>query len=136
MNMAYVASRFEFSRRRKNLSWSHHAEVAPLSTDEQEYWLNIAVEKRLSVRRLRSELRAWRSKGGAALRPENAASRPTLENSVHDSGNGPEQEQPVPEQTRRELEQRRNPNLHDASVPPHVVCPRCGYYAMDPRLEP
>src|ERR1700722_16757964 len=26
MNMVYVASRFEFSRRRENLSFSHHAE--------------------------------------------------------------------------------------------------------------
>src|SRR5690606_1113499 len=30
MNVKWVASRFEISRRRENLSWSHHAEVAAL----------------------------------------------------------------------------------------------------------
>jgi len=30
-----VASKFEFYRRRENLSWSHHAEVAGLEPDEQ-----------------------------------------------------------------------------------------------------
>ena len=39
MNMVYVASRFEISRRRENLSWSHHAEVAALEPGEQEDWL-------------------------------------------------------------------------------------------------
>src|SRR5688572_25663799 len=39
MNMAYVSSRFQVSRRREMLSWSHHAEVAALSPQEQEQWL-------------------------------------------------------------------------------------------------
>ena len=33
MNMAYVAARFHISRRRENLSWSHHAEVAAAIPD-------------------------------------------------------------------------------------------------------
>ena len=33
MNMVYVASRFEISRRRENLSWSHHATLASLELD-------------------------------------------------------------------------------------------------------
>ena len=33
MNMVYVATRFEISRRRENLSWSHHAELAALDRE-------------------------------------------------------------------------------------------------------
>ncbi len=60
-NMAYVASRFsEVSRRRDNLSWSHHAELAPLAPDRQDEWLRRASDQRLSVARLRSELHGSR----------------------------------------------------------------------------
>lgn len=44
-NMAYVASRFESSRRRDNLPFSHHAEVAPLPEEEQDRLLDSAVPK-------------------------------------------------------------------------------------------
>jgi hypothetical protein len=57
MNMVYVASHIEHSRRREALSWSHHAEVACLSADEQDRWLDRAEQERLSVRCLRQELR-------------------------------------------------------------------------------
>lgn len=57
-NMAYVASRFDLSRRRDNLSFSHHAEVSALSPDEQDFWLELASKRRLSVGDLRVELRA------------------------------------------------------------------------------
>jgi hypothetical protein len=57
MNMAYVASRFEISRRREKLSFSHHGELAALSPDEQERWLDRAELEGLSVHRLRHELR-------------------------------------------------------------------------------
>jgi hypothetical protein len=60
MNMVYVASRFEFSRRRENLSWSHHATLAALDRDSQERWLDRAVAQRLSVADLRIELRGRR----------------------------------------------------------------------------
>jgi hypothetical protein len=56
-NMVYVASRFEFSRRRENLSWSVHAELAALEQDEQDYWLGLAASTPLSVRALRAQLR-------------------------------------------------------------------------------
>ena len=55
-NMVYVASRFEPSRRRDVLSWTHHAEVAALSDEEQELWLDRAERERLSVRSLREEI--------------------------------------------------------------------------------
>jgi hypothetical protein len=57
-NMVYVASRFEISRRRENLSWSHHAELAALDVEEQERWLDRVEADGLSVQRLRQELAA------------------------------------------------------------------------------
>jgi hypothetical protein len=68
-NMVYVASRFEISRRRDNLSWSHHEAVAALGPSEQDSWLAIAQERRLSVTDLRTELRSTRRQaagGGSA----------------------------------------------------------------------
>ncbi|MHB2000601.1 MAG: hypothetical protein ACYCSI_10535 [Solirubrobacteraceae bacterium] len=58
MNMVYVASRFgRISRRRENLSWSHHEVVASLEPTEQDRWLDQAVEHKMSVADLRLELR-------------------------------------------------------------------------------
>jgi hypothetical protein len=53
MNMVYVASRIEASRRREKLSWSHHAEIAAVAAQEQDRWLDRAEQSRLSVRDLR-----------------------------------------------------------------------------------
>jgi hypothetical protein len=75
MNMAFVAGRFEVSRRRDGLSFSHHAEVAGLPAEEQELWLDRAEVARLSVRSLRSELR--RARHRATLRAQrNGAATP------------------------------------------------------------
>ena len=60
MNMVYVASHFEISRRREELSWSHHETVASLKPDEQDSWLNRAIDHKLSVADLRLELRSCR----------------------------------------------------------------------------
>jgi hypothetical protein len=60
MNMVYVASHIESSRRRENLSWSHHAEVAALPPAAQDRWLVHAETERLSVRCLREEIRRER----------------------------------------------------------------------------
>lgn len=57
MNFAYVSSRFDISRRRETLSWSHHAELAALEQDDQEQWLDRAVLEGLSVRDLRARVR-------------------------------------------------------------------------------
>ena len=59
-NMVYVASRFDISLRRENLSWSHHFLLASLEPEEQRYWLDLATEQKLSVNDLRVELRAAR----------------------------------------------------------------------------
>jgi len=60
MNMVYVASRFDISRRRAQLSFSHHAELAAFDPDAQDYWLSHAEAERMSVRCLRQELRSQR----------------------------------------------------------------------------
>jgi hypothetical protein len=70
MNMVYVASRFEPSRRRPNLSFSHHAELAALPTDEQDHWLERAEAERLSVRCLREEVRRARRAAEAEAEAE------------------------------------------------------------------
>ena len=41
-DLKYVASRIESSRRRENLTWAHHREVAPMESDEQDKWLDLA----------------------------------------------------------------------------------------------
>jgi hypothetical protein len=72
MNMVYVASRFEISRRRENLSWSHHETLAALEVPEQEHWLDRAAAEKLSISDLRVELRSSRrdSKRTAAAQQE------------------------------------------------------------------
>src|SRR6478609_10834846 len=48
-NMAWVAAQFDLSLRSDKLSWSHHVLLAPLSADEQPYWIEKAADERLSV---------------------------------------------------------------------------------------
>jgi hypothetical protein len=59
-NMASLSAQFDLSRRRDNLTWCHHAAVASLDTNEQDYWLDRAATLRLSVADLRIELRSAR----------------------------------------------------------------------------
>jgi hypothetical protein len=73
MNMAYVASRFEISRRRETLSWSHHAEVAALDPSDQDAWLDRAERERLSVLALRVERRIAEPAAGAEAAPARSA---------------------------------------------------------------
>jgi len=67
-NIATLAACFEMSRRRDNLSWSHHAVVAALDSDEQDRWLDMAATERLSVADLRIELRNVERRRGAQER--------------------------------------------------------------------
>jgi hypothetical protein len=67
-NMATLAACFEISRRRDDLSWSHHAVVAALGPDEQDRWLDMAAAERLSVADLRIELRSVERRRGAQER--------------------------------------------------------------------
>lgn len=67
MNMVYVSSRFEISRRREVLSWSHHETVAALEPEEQDRWLDLATAQRLSVSDLRIEMRSFRRREGRVV---------------------------------------------------------------------
>ncbi|WP_202873829.1 LmbU family transcriptional regulator [Kribbella speibonae] len=57
-NYAWVARQFALPRRRDNLSFGHHAEVAALDPPEQDYWLRNAEEFAWSRNKLRAEVRA------------------------------------------------------------------------------
>jgi hypothetical protein len=56
-NYAWVARRFPLSRRRDKLSFNHHMEVAKLSVDDQDWWLDRAVKQGWSVQELRRRLK-------------------------------------------------------------------------------
>lgn len=56
-NAAWVADRVPIFRRLKNLSWSHHQEVATLPAGEQEAWLTKATDNGWSQKEFRDELR-------------------------------------------------------------------------------
>ncbi len=62
-NYAWVARKFEAGRRHDGLSIQHHAEVAALPADRQDYWLARAERFGWSRNALRKELRAERSRG-------------------------------------------------------------------------
>lgn len=72
-NMAYVAGRIDISRRRDNLTWSHHAEVTSLDPEKQDTWLEFAQKERMSVADLRIELRSARRVAGRSLSRERKA---------------------------------------------------------------
>jgi N6-adenosine-specific RNA methylase IME4 len=61
-NDVWVSRHIEFSRRRENLSWSHHAEVATLEAAEQDYWLEQAENEGWTRNELRRQLRAAQPK--------------------------------------------------------------------------
>lgn len=57
-NMAWVASHFSVSLRSDKLAWSHYVLLAPVRPPEQKYWIERAIDEKLSVAGLRRELRA------------------------------------------------------------------------------
>jgi hypothetical protein len=131
MNMAYVAGRFEASRRRAGLSFSHHAEVASIPAEEQDLWLDRAEVGNLSVRSLRSELRRVRRKAASRGRREGAESgrRPmaaTIDRELEPgkpSNRAPAWGRPAPG---RSASGERRQTASEAG--PVVVCPECGYH--------
>ena len=60
-NYAWVAGSFAAHRRRFELSFQHHAELAALPEVEQDLWLNRAVTGRWSRNELRRRLKAQRA---------------------------------------------------------------------------
>ena len=71
-NAATVARSIEVSRRRENLNFSHHNEVAKLTPEEQNQWLDNTETEGLSVRRLRKSIRL-----GRLATDEDMTSKPT-----------------------------------------------------------
>lgn len=61
-NEKWVASRIPVSRRRENLSWSHHAEVADLEPEEQEQMFDMAVKHEMPVSVFRKAVRHYKLK--------------------------------------------------------------------------
>ena len=81
-NYAVVARAFEWSRRRHELSFQHHAEVCALAPDEQDMWLDLAIRNGWSKSELRRRMRARaRDEGGADA--NRAALHLTLEPARH-----------------------------------------------------
>lgn len=56
-NAAYVSSAIELSRRRDNVEWTTHAEVAPLKPAEQTKWLAKVEAESLPRAELRKQIR-------------------------------------------------------------------------------
>jgi hypothetical protein len=67
-NYAWVARRFELSRRRDTLSFQHHAEVAALQEPEQDLWLSRAEAAHWTRNELRRQLSAARTPSALASR--------------------------------------------------------------------
>jgi len=77
-NAKSIAEKFDFSRRRENLPWGHHAEVASLPRDDQEELLDWAEEngddgKPVTRMRLRERVRERRKANRVAATPEQPA---------------------------------------------------------------
>jgi hypothetical protein len=68
---ATIAARFERARRRPQLSFSHHALVASLETQQQDYWLLRAARDGWSYHKLHDEL----AKSSSVERAPNPRSR-------------------------------------------------------------
>lgn len=66
-NYAWVARRFLRSRRRENLSFGHHAEVAAFPEPEQDYWLRKSEQLGWSRNQIRHEVRASHRERNADL---------------------------------------------------------------------
>jgi hypothetical protein len=56
-NYAMVARRFDVGRRRRDLTFQHHAAVCALAPGDQERWLDLAAGQRWSRNELRRRLR-------------------------------------------------------------------------------
>lgn len=115
MNMVYVASRFSVSRRRENLSWSHHEAVAALQHTDQSHWLDQAVEHRWSVADLRMMPRSARRQKDS----EHGAERVTL---YHDLADDHSASQLTPKQKRLSGGIRQTSIARAGTI----VCPHCG----------
>ncbi|WP_329793980.1 LmbU family transcriptional regulator [Lentzea sp. DG1S-22] len=77
-NYAWVARQFSNERRRSGLSFQHHAEVASLSPEQQDYWLTRAAESAWTTKRLRTAIRDERRSRTTIDNPDTTVSRLTV----------------------------------------------------------
>lgn len=86
-NYSWVARRFEFGRRRPMLSFQHHAEVASLPSDEQDYWLHEAQREKWTTKQLRTRIRNAQPSAGngdtVTSLPTEMARIPVVSNRLH-----------------------------------------------------
>lgn len=122
-NMAYVAGHFDMPRRRQALSFSHHAELASLTVQDQELWLDRAEAGAMSVRSLRSELRHARQRAASRAALAEARGRPDeAVTSIRSNGAAFAAEFEAPEFA---TSSQCNGGTSTA-VSHEVVCPKCG----------
>jgi len=60
-NDVWVAKHIEISRRRENLSFNHHSEVAKFEPEEQDYWLDLAEQNGWTQKKLRAAIKGGRN---------------------------------------------------------------------------
>ncbi|MFD9424046.1 MULTISPECIES: LmbU family transcriptional regulator [unclassified Streptomyces] len=72
-NYAWVARKFDIARRRAELTFQHHMEVAALPPVEQDHWLDFAIKFGWSRNELRKQIKA------AGESPEGTESQPDPE---------------------------------------------------------
>lgn len=70
----WVAENVEFTRRRKELSWSHHREVASLEPKEQDKWLQKAIDNGWTRKELRDAIHGEPEPGEKCVCPTCGAS--------------------------------------------------------------
>jgi hypothetical protein len=121
LNMVYVAARFEISRRREKLSWSHHADLAAFDVAEQERWLDRAAAQRLTVRQLRCELMAARR----------SLETPPANTGVAASEQQRQSVEPKPTPDSDPLDQLERSRARDGRSGRVLSCPRCGHVFTD-----
>lgn len=64
MNEVYVANHIDPSRRRENVPFAMHQEVAPLPPDQQDAWLKKVEEEGLNREELRAQIKASKAAEG------------------------------------------------------------------------
>ena len=89
MNLAWVASRYETSLRRENLSWTHHKELAALEPQDRDHWLDRCEAESLSQKQLRNELKRAQAVESTAT-PEPTDRHPAIRVTLEQEGDDPE----------------------------------------------
>jgi hypothetical protein len=108
-NAKYVAQRIDPSRRRDNLSWSHHYEVASLEPAAADRWLDRAIAEHWSQKALRAEIKAARSR----LEGDVAVVAITEPTSIESEMESPELERSETEEPNGDQEARETAGVGD-----------------------